>query len=304
MSGRLDDLKRKLAGLFDVDTSDRSRGIQISLKGVGAAQREAEPAPVYGVQIVNGRIVRESRHGDSEYANWAQPIGPALTELEKKPAARRARPAGPPIPLDDLEFAVVDVETTGGSLMYGHRITEIAIVRVDARGRVLHDYTTLVNPGRSIPPSITALTHIDNQMVRLAPRFEDIAGDVRALLEGRVFVAHNAAFDWGFVNGELVRTTGKPLHGERLCTVRLARKVVPETRRRSLDALMYFFNIHNEARHRAYGDARATAVIFRRMMDRVRERDIASWQQLEHLTLLRSQRRRRRSAMPMPMEDV
>jgi DNA polymerase III subunit epsilon len=148
---------------------------------------------------------------------------------------------------------------------------------------------------------ITELTHIDNGMVRMAPRFEDIADDVRRLLDGRVFVAHNVTFDWSFVHGELIRTTGRPLKARKLCTVRMARRLVPEIRSRSLDSLSYFFNVYNEARHRAYGDARATAVIFRRLMDRVIERDMTTWQQLEHMTLRRSQKRKR-TAMPHGMD--
>ena len=304
MSDKLDALKK----LLRIDTSDPSRGIQISLPQTPQAEIEVvqseppreRPRLQYPITIVNGRIIRESRHPDSEYAGWAMAIGPDEADLEKKIAHVRAQ-SGPPVRLDDLEYAVVDTETTGGGI--GHRITEIAIVRVNARGDVLHEYSTLVNPGRRIPAMITALTHIDNDMVRSAPRFKDIAQDVRALLNGRVFVAHNAAFDWGFVTDELIRTTGAPLYGRKLCTVRLARKVVPELRSRSLDSLSYFYNVPNEARHRAFGDARATAIIFRRMMDRVREREVETWQQLEHMTLRRSQKRKR-TAMPVGIQEI
>lgn len=316
MSGNNPDWVKKLKDLFVIDTSDPSKGIQISLPATPAEPAPAAPdiepllpasaSPVQykdGIAIVNGRVVREARHVDSDHAGWTYGVGPAPTELEKKPAGgvRRVRQA--PVKLDDLEFVIVDTETTGGALTRGHRITEIAIVRVNARGHVLHEYATLVNPGRTIPPMITALTHIDDRMVRNAPRFEDIAHDVRALLDGRVFVAHNASFDWHFISGELGRTIRKPLNGRRLCTVRLARKVVPEIRSRSLDSLSYFFNVYNEARHRAYGDARATARIFRRLMDRVRDRDVETWHDLEQLTQRRSQRRRR-TAMPTDMDDA
>jgi DNA polymerase-3 subunit epsilon len=259
--------------------------------------------PVNGITITNGRIVRETRHNDSEYAKWHYAVGPAPTEVDTVTGTSKGRKQTKPIYLDELEYTVVDVETTGGGVHSGHRITEICIVRVDAKGRPVHEYSTLVNPGRSIPPMITALTHIDNGMVRMAPRFEDIATDVYALLQGRIFVAHNAAFDWGFISAELVRTIGRPLTGKKLCTVRLARKTVPELHRRSLDALTYFFNVENEARHRAYGDARATAKVFRRMLGRVHDRNIETWQQLESLTLRRSQKKKR-TAMPTPMEDV
>jgi DNA polymerase III subunit epsilon len=247
-------------------------------------------------------VVRESRHTDSPYYQWAPATGPAEIEVEKKKGGAKKKHE-PPASLDSLEYVVVDVETTGGAQLRGHRITEIAIVRVDANGRKTHEYSTLINPNRSIPLEITKLTRIDHEMVRISPYFEDVAHDVRRLLEGRVFVAHNAAFDWGFINGELIRTTGKPLLGKRLCTVRLARKVVPEVRRRSLDALSYFFNVHNEARHRAYGDARATAVIFRRLLDRVREREIDTWQALDRFVRA-PKPKPRRTALPTPIEDV
>ncbi|HEX6560009.1 MAG TPA: 3'-5' exonuclease [Longimicrobiales bacterium] len=317
--GPLADLKQKLSALFVIDTTDRSKGIQISLPAPAPAP-DPRPAPRPAphtppspatttatapgyVRIANGRVVRESRHPDSPYSEWAQAIGPAEAELERRAAQAAARTLEPPLPLDDLEYAIIDTETTGAGVGRGHRITDIAIVRVNARGRVLHEYSTLVNPGRRIPAMITALTHIDNGMVRHAPRFEDIARDVRALLEGRVFVAHNAAFDWAFVTGELIRTTGRPLHARRLCTVRLARKVVPEVRSRSLDSLSYFFDVPNAARHRAFGDARATAVVFGRMMERVREREVNTWQELEHMTLRRSQRRKR-TAMPTSIPEI
>ena len=195
------------------------------------------------------------------------------------------------------------IETTGGPHIRGHGITEIAIVRVDANGRKTHEYSTLINPGRPIPYPIAKLTRISDEMVRAAPYFEDVAHDVRALIEGRVFVAHNVAFDWGFIHGELVRTTRRPLLGRRLCTVRLARKVVPEVRRRTLDALSYFFNVHNEARHRAYGDARATAKVFRRLLERVWEREIDSWQALDRF-VREPKPKKKRTALPTPIEDV
>lgn len=308
-----------LAELFDIDRSNPSTGIKITLKkpalrateqaGNGELPLDAPitPAPRFSytpdaVHVVNGRVVRESRHAGSPYYGWAPITGPAEVELEHRQAGGR-RKHEPPVALDTLEYAVVDVETTGGGQRNGHRITEIAIVRLDADGRLLDEFSTLVNPGRSIPPDITRLTNIDTDMVCYAPRFEDVAHEVRAMLSGRVFVAHNAAFDWGFIHGELVRAIGKPLLGKRLCTVRLARKVVPEVRRRSLDALSYFFNVHNEARHRAYGDARATAHIFRRLLERVREREIDSWQALDRFVRA-PKLKQKRSALPTPIEDV
>ncbi|HLU25430.1 MAG TPA: 3'-5' exonuclease [Longimicrobiales bacterium] len=203
--------------------------------------------------------------------------------------------------LRDLEYVVVDVETTGGSVYRGDRITEVAVVRVNGRGEILEEFQSLVNPGRPIPPFITALTRITNDMVRDAPPFREIAPEVQRLLAGRVFVAHNAAFDWRFISTELEWATGVPPEGQVLCTVRLARRLVPEVSSRSLDSLSLYFGVENEARHRAMGDALATAMIFRGLLERIEEHEVESWGGLEALLSRRSPRRKRRS-MPTSMD--
>jgi len=212
--------------------------------------------------------------------------------------------AGGSAALRSLEYVVVDVETTGGGTTQGHRVTEIAIVRIAGTGRILEEYSTLVNPERPIPPFITALTNITDEMVRDAPRFHEIAGDVRRLLEGRIFVAHNAAFDWHFVDYELERATGWRLEGPRLCTVRLARRLVPEVSSRSLGSLSEYFGIENEARHRALGDARATVAVFRRLLERMEEQEVRSWAELEAFLARTSSARPRRRAMPTSIERI
>lgn len=205
--------------------------------------------------------------------------------------------------LRSLEYVVVDVETTGGSPLRGHRVTEFAAVRLRGTGEPVDEFSSLVNPLRSIPHFITALTGIDRAMVADAPRFEDIAEPVRRILAGAVFVAHNAAFDRRFVEAELAGT-GQALSGRTLCTVRLARKTVPEVTHRSLDALSYFFGLENEARHRALGDARVTAAILRRLLDRVEEREVWRWSELERLLRRRARKPRRRAANPRSMEEA
>lgn len=205
--------------------------------------------------------------------------------------------------LRSLEYVVVDVETTGGSVQGGHRITEVGVVRIAYDGTLLDEYTTLVNPERPIPPFISALTNISWEMVRDAPRFANIAGDVARILDGGVFVAHNAAFDWRFVSTELESATGAPPRTPRLCTVRLARKVVPEVASRSLDALTYYFGLANVARHRAWGDARVTAQLLTRLLARLDEREVFTWAALEELLGRRKPRKsRRRQAMPSGMD--
>jgi DNA polymerase-3 subunit epsilon len=109
-------------------------------------------------------------------------------------------------------------------------------------------------------------------------------------------VAHNVAFDWGFVDRELVHSLGAGLAGRRLCTVRLARRVVPELSSRSLGSLSDFFGIENDARHRALGDARATVTVFGHLLARLEEREIWSWSGLEELLGRGTSRSGRRAA--------
>lgn len=220
-----------------------------------------------------------------------------------RPPPAEVLPDAPDDLLRSLEYAVVDVETTGGAPSRGHRITEFAAVRIRGTGELVAEYSTLVNPHRSIPAFITALTGIDPGMVADAPCFEDIADRVKRILAGAVFVAHNAAFDHRFVALELAGA-GQALYGRTLCTVRLARKTVPEVTHRSLDALSYFFGLENEARHRALGDARVTAAILRRLLDRVEEREVWRWDELERLLRRRARKPRRRSANPRSMEEA
>ncbi len=179
--------------------------------------------------------------------------------------AQRGPQPGPA--LSALSYAVTDVETTGGPYERGHRITEIAIVEV-RDGAVADAFETLVNPGRRIPENTTRLTGITNSMVARAPAFDEIAEQVFQHIAGRVFVAHNARFDWGWVRAQLADALGDVPRVERLCTVQLARRLLPGLKRRNLDALSDFFRIPIHHRHRAYGDALATARIFLRMLDR------------------------------------
>ena len=205
------------------------------------------------------------------------------------------------VPLHGLSYTVVDVETTGTSAYRGDRITEIAAVRVE-NGEVRDVFQTLVNPERPIPPYITALTSITWNMVKDAPRFREICDELLSRMEGTVFVAHNAAFDWRFVSAEVARATGRSLEGRQLCTVRLARAVLPQLRRRSLDWVANHYGVEIVGRHRAGGDAIATAHCLVRMLHAAAER-CAGWDELELLLAKRRSKRRTRrpSAMPQPV---
>ena len=209
-----------------------------------------------------------------------------------------ARRGVPDDRLADLSYVVVDVETTGGRSNGSDRITEIAAVIVQG-GAISRVYETLVNPQRRIPPMVTALTNITWDMVKRAPTFRDIVRDVSDALRGHVFVAHNAGFDWRFVTTEIARATGERVEGRRLCTVKMARRLLPQLSRRSLDHLTRFYNVENTARHRAGGDAVATAKVFLRLLKEARDRGCETWQELDALLQIPLRgRRRRRRAMP------
>ncbi len=194
--------------------------------------------------------------------------------------------------LRDLSYAVVDVETTGGGVQQGHRITEIAIVTLEG-GQIVDDWTTMVNPGRSIQPMVTAITGITADMVDSAPFFEHVAPEVSRRLAGRVFVAHNVGFDWAFVRNELAEAEGEVPAVESLCTVQLARLLLPQLKKRNLDAVSQHYDVPIEGRHRAWGDARATAWILRRLLDEAGLQGIHDLATLRKK--LRSRRGRRRS---------
>jgi DNA polymerase-3 subunit epsilon len=230
------------------------------------------------------------REPSVEAATWPSPT-----------KRRGARGSAHGSELDGASFIVVDVEATGSRAYHGDRVTEIAAVHVQ-RGVVKPVFDTLVNPERPIPPMVMALTNITSEMVRHAPKFAEVCDQLLGVLEGHVFVAHNANFDWRFLSAELERATGRPLIGRRLCTVRLARRLVPQLQRRNLDAIAHYYGIVNHARHRAGGDALATARAFTRLLDAARERGIGTLDELDRLARTPSnRRRRRRSAMPHPV---
>lgn len=155
-------------------------------------------------------------------------------------------------------YAVVDIETTG-SYPQQNGITEIAIVLHNGN-EVEGKYETLVNPHQPIPPYIIGMTGISNAMVSKAPSFEQVAPHIFQLLQNRVFVAHNVNFDYSFVKHHL-QAAGFDLVSPKLCTIRLSRKVFPGFRKYGLGHLSRELGIHIENRHRAGGDALATAEI-------------------------------------------
>ena len=195
--------------------------------------------------------------------------------------------------LEECAFAVVDVETTGMRAAGDDRVTEVAVVLLHGgRRELLLD--TLVNPGRAIPPAISGITGITDAMVRGAPSFQDIADQLLGVLAGRIFVAHNARFDWSFLDASLQRARGLGLGGPNLCTVRLARRLLPGVGSCGLDNLTHVLALENSARHRAAGDADVTARLLERLLVTARGEGARTLDDLERI------QRRKKGAPPDP----
>lgn len=181
--------------------------------------------------------------------------------------------------LREIDFCVVDTETTGGRAL-DNRIIEIAVVRY-RDGIIYERFQTLVNPERPIPVWITLLTGIDDAMVKHAPRFAEIAPHLSQLLNKGIFTAHNAAFDYGFLKHEYLRL-GEDFERTKVCTVKLARRLLPELPSRSLGPLCEHLLIEIENRHRALGDAEATVYVLKNLLKNLKDNHgIETWDEFE-----------------------
>lgn len=163
-----------------------------------------------------------------------------------------------------MEYAIVDIETTGGYAA-GAGITEIAVLIHDGR-QVIEKYETLLDPQQYIPMSIQLLTGIDNDMVEGQPTFDSIAAHLFELLQNRIFVAHNVNFDYSFLKHHFEKS-GYQLNATKLCTVRMSRKIKPGLPSYSLGKLCASLNIPLYNNHRAGGDAAATAILFTKLLE-------------------------------------
>jgi len=191
--------------------------------------------------------------------------------------------------LEHARFAVVDVETTGVRALHGGRILEVAVAILES-GTIHLAFEALLDPGTPIPLWVARLTGITDGMVAGRPRFGDVVAGLGRALDAAVFVAHNARFDWRFLGAEYALAGVPAPGGKPLCTVRLTRRLVPELRHRGLDHVAAFFGFENPARHRAFGDALATAQVLRALIGRARERGVET---LEDLVLLHDRPRHR-----------
>jgi DNA polymerase III subunit epsilon len=169
-------------------------------------------------------------------------------------------------PLNELEFVVVDVEAIA-SRSVPARIIEIGALRVRG-GHIVDEFQTLTNPEAPLPPFIASLTGISNNMLERAPRFSEIVHDWLNFAGHGVLVAHNATFDLPLLNQEIARVfPGHRMRNPEICTVQLSRRMQPNLDGHSLDALADHFGFEITDRHRASGDALATAKILLRLLD-------------------------------------
>jgi DNA polymerase-3 subunit epsilon len=161
-------------------------------------------------------------------------------------------------------YTIIDIETTGLS-PDNEKITEIALYVFDGQ-KIVDEFVSLVNPERPVPYFITRLTGITNEMVARAPKFYEIAKKVIELTENRLFVAHNVDFDYGFIKTEFA-SLGYEFRRNKLCTVKLSRKLIPGLKSYSLGKLTAGLGIQIDGRHRAAGDAFATVQLFKYLLD-------------------------------------
>jgi DNA polymerase III subunit epsilon len=171
-------------------------------------------------------------------------------------------------------FAVIDIETTGGSIAQGSRITEIACIIFDGE-KIVDRFSTLINPECNIPPFITGLTGITNEMVLSAPRFFEVAEKIVKITEGKIFVGHNVQFDYGHVKHEF-KMLGYKYERDTFCTCRTSRKLLPGYSSYSLGNLSNALSIDLKNHHRAEDDATATAEILHRLIIEHNEKVVRS----------------------------
>ena len=203
-------------------------------------------------------------------------------------------------PLQDTQFVVLDLETTG--LKPGKAaITEIAAVRV-RHGNLGEEFHTLLNPGQHVPAVVTRLTGITDDMLRDQPRVEKIFPQLQHFLGQAVLVAHNASFDLGFLNFDAHRLASPPLRSPSVCTLKLARRLLSGIRSRSLDSVAAHLGVSYPTQHRALEDARVTAEIFCIFLEQLAHRGVTTLGQL--LALQHSARDGRRFEFFVPRSTL
>ena len=182
--------------------------------------------------------------------------------------------------METSNFIILDIETTGLS-RHIHKITEFAGINVKwnksaGEFRISDKFSTLINPLIEIPPFITKLTGITNEMVEDAPIFSDIAQDIRNFIGGNTIVAHNTTFDFNFLNHNFKKREYTPLFNNTLCTCKLSRRIIPDLNSHSLKNMCKYFSINNNQAHRAMSDALATKELFCKLYKIMKVKEIGT----------------------------
>lgn len=179
------------------------------------------------------------------------------------------------IPIEKINFIITDIETTG-SIKGRDRIIDLASIRVE-NGKVLDEFDMLVNPKKKISPTISNLTGISSADVEEAPLIEEVMPKYIDFSQNGIFVAHNSSFDFNFINYEAKRLgLGRLPSSIDLCTLRLARKLIPEIRSHGITGLSNYFNYEIKNRHRAMPDVIATKYYLDRFLERLSDLNIDS----------------------------
>jgi DNA polymerase-3 subunit epsilon len=173
--------------------------------------------------------------------------------------------------IKDLEFAILDFETTGTSAKY-NRVIEVGVVKLKNK-KIIDKYQTFIDPGTEIPPYITDITGITDADIIGAPSFEDIIPSLLQFIGDSILTAHNLPFDLSFLTTELSRAGYESIQNQKLCTLKLARRLYPELKSKSLGNLVKHFHFRNSSAHRALGDATATAKVLVKMIEKLEVED-------------------------------
>jgi len=171
--------------------------------------------------------------------------------------------------IDNTEFSVIDVETTGLSAKT-NRVIEIGLVKV-RNYKIVERYETLINPGSYIPGFISQLTGITDDDVANAPFFSDIVEDLKQFIGETIISGHNLSFDSSFIKYEFFRNGEEPLYNEQVCTLKLARRIFPNLKSKSLSSVTKHLKLRNKSAHRALGDAEVTARILIKIIKQLKK---------------------------------
>lgn len=171
-------------------------------------------------------------------------------------------------------YIVLDLETTGLSKSY-HKITEIAAIKVKNH-EIVDQFETLVNPETRIPSFITRLTGINNEMVQNQPKVNQAIMELDEFIEDLPIIAHNASFDYGFIEHNYLLHLKKKLNNDKICTRKLANRLVQHLPHKKLSSLCYYFNIKNDQAHRAMSDVLATHKVFENFLKLMKDKGYES----------------------------